>query len=127
VFFEIGHDTKITISYLVCMIVLVNRWFLGKKFNGISIWPFILIRSKEYKKDAFFINHEKIHLRQQLELLIIPFYIWYGLEFLIRLAIYKDRYQAYRNISFEREAYKNEKDLDYLKRRSFWEFVIYFS
>jgi hypothetical protein len=30
---------------------------------------------------------------------------------------------AYRNISFEREAYANEKDLDYLKRRSFFGFL----
>lgn len=68
-------------------------------------------------------NHERIHLRQQLELLIVPFFIWYGVEFLIRLLQYKDRYMAYRNISFEREAYENEKDLDYLQRRSFFRMV----
>lgn len=124
-FFEISHPTKITFSYLVCMFVLVNRWFFSKKFNGIALWPFILVKSRDYKRDTVFINHEKIHLRQQLEMLIIPFYIWYGLEFLIRLLKYKDRYQAYRNISFEREAYQNEKDLDYLKRRSFWRFFLY--
>ena len=109
------------------MFVWVNTWFLRKKFNGISLWPFILVRNREYKNDQVFINHEKIHLRQQLELLIIPFYIWYGLEFLIRLAKYKDRYQAYRNICFEREAYQNEKDLDYLKKRSFWKFILFYN
>jgi len=115
------HGTKIIISYFVGMIVLVNSLLLRKGFNGITLWPFILVRSKDLKEDPIFINHEKIHLRQQLELLIVFFYIWYGLEFLVRLLQYKNRYQAYRNISFEREAYKNEKDLDYLKRRSFWE------
>ena len=109
------------------MFVLVNRWFFSKKFNGIALWPFILVKSKGCKRDAVFINHEKIHLRQQLEMLIIPFYIWYGLEFLIRLAIYKDRYQAYRNICFEREAYQNEKNLNYLKKRPFWKFIKYFN
>ncbi|MEX0995648.1 MAG: hypothetical protein WDZ45_01210 [Flavobacteriaceae bacterium] len=70
-------------------------------------------------------NHERIHLRQQLELLILPFYLWYGLEFLLRLLYFRNRYKAYRNISFEREAYSNEADLYYLKRRKFWAFIGY--
>ena len=119
------HGTKIIISYFVGMIVLVNSLLLRKGFNGITLWPFILVRSKDLKEDPIFINHEKIHLRQQLELLIVFFYIWYGLEFLVRLLQYRNRYQAYRNISFEREAYKNEKDLDYLEKRSFWLFLKY--
>jgi len=69
-----------------------------------------------------FINHEKIHFRQQLELLILPFYIWYFFEFMIRIVQFKDGKKAYRTISFEREAYENEKDLNYLKSRSFWNF-----
>jgi len=32
---------------------------------------------------------------------------------------------AYKNISFEKEAYCNEKDLDYLKRRRPHEFITY--
>jgi len=71
------------------------------------------------------INHEKIHIRQQLELLVVPFFLWYGIEFLIRWLQHKNRFVAYRNISFEREAYANEKDLGYLKRRSFWKFYSY--
>ena len=54
----------------------------------------------------------------QLEVLIIPFYLIYGLEFLIRLVQYKSWKLAYLNISFEREAYCNEKDLEYLYSRS---------
>ena len=71
------------------------------------------------------INHERIHLRQQLELLIIPFYIMYVVEFLIRLLQYRTWKKAYRNISFERECYLNETDLDYLKTRKLWAFVTY--
>jgi hypothetical protein len=56
-------------------------------------------------------------LRQQLELLVIPFFIWYFIEYLFRLIQYKKADLAYRNISFEREAYANEKDLEYLKNR----------
>lgn len=69
------------------------------------------------------LNHERIHLRQQIELLIIPFYLCYGIEFIIRYFQYKNWDKAYRNISFEREAYGNESDLEYLKKRKFWGFL----
>lgn len=68
-------------------------------------------------------NHERIHLRQQLELLIILFYLWYMIEFIYRFVQFGNRYKAYRNISFEREAYSKENDLDYLKSRSFLSFI----
>jgi len=48
------------------------------------------------------------------ELLFIFFYIIYILEWLIRLFINKN---AYKNISFEKEAYSNENNLEYLKTR----------
>jgi len=107
------------------MIILVNRFLLRKKFLGVALWPFVILKYKELKKDEVFLNHERIHLRQQLELLIIPFYIWYSTEFLVRLIQYKKRNIAYRKISFEREAYANEKDLNYLQKRSFFKFIIY--
>ena len=48
-------------------------------------------------------------------MLIIAFYLVYAFEFLVRLIQYKKWHIAYRNISFEREAYYNERNLDYLK------------
>ena len=73
-----------------------------------------------------FLNHERIHLRQQLELLVVPFYLWYLLEYVYHYLRLRDPKRAYRAISFEREAYANEKDLRYLHRRSFWGFLSYF-
>ena len=105
------------------MIILVNRFLLRKNFLGLTLWPFVILKYKELRGDEVFLNHERIHLRQQLELLIIPFFIWYSIEFIIRLSVYKNRSKAYRNISFEREAYKNEKNLQYLNRRFFWRFL----
>jgi hypothetical protein len=107
------------------MIVLVNSFFLRKNFTGIVIWPFVIVRNKRLKEDPVFMNHERIHLRQQLEMLVIPFYIWYVMEYTIRLIKYKNSYDAYKYLSFEREAYAHEKDLDYLKKRSFWGFRNY--
>lgn len=92
-----------------------------------TVFPFMLLKSKTLKENRVLINHEKIHLKQQLELLIIPFFVIYVLEFYIRLLQYNNWKMAYRNISFEREAYENEKDLNYIKRRPLWNFIGYYS
>lgn len=110
---------------LPVMIVLILKYLTPKGFRGITIFPFILLTHREDRGDGVVMNHEKIHIRQQLEMLVVPFFLWYGMEFLIRWIQFKNRFVAYRNISFEREAYANEKDLHYLKQRSFWGFLKY--
>ncbi len=107
------------------MIVLVLKYLTPKGFRGITVFPFVFIVRKEDKKDMIFLNHEKIHIRQQLELVLLPFFIWYGIEFLIRWWQYRNRHTAYRNICFEREAYANETNPDYLSKRPFWYFIHY--
>lgn len=107
------------------MFVIVSRYLIPKGFRGLTLFPFIIVSDIDLKSDVVVVNHEKIHIRQQLELLVFPFFIWYGIEFLIKYVVYKDKNTAYRNISFEREAYANEKDLGYLKQRSFWRFLDY--
>lgn len=60
-------------------------------------------------------RHEgNIHWPQQLELLIIFFYPLYLLEWLIKLPFYGKR--AYKNISFEREAYDHDDDPNYVHK-----------
>ena len=105
--------------------IFISKYLVPKGYLGLTIFPFVFLKSKALKVDAILINHEKIHLRQQLELLILPFYLVYVFEFLIRFIQYKNWHKAYRNISFEREAYANEKYLDYLKQRPFWRFLKY--
>lgn len=85
-----------------------------------AVFPFVLVREKG---DAVLLNHERIHLRQQTELLVLPFFVWYGIDFLIQFIRYRDWNKAYRNVVFEREAYAQEKDLDYLKSRKFCAFL----
>ena len=107
------------------MFVIVSRYLIPKGFRGITLFPFIIVSERDLKQDTVVVNHERIHIRQQLELLILPFFIWYGIEFLVKCLIYKDKKLAYKNISFEREAYANERDLQYLRRRFFWKFLNY--
>lgn len=97
-----------------------------KGYNGLTIFPFVFLKSKRFLKDLVIINHENIHLRQQLELIILPFYLIYSLEFIIQFIKHRNWHIAYRNISFEREAYTNEGDMNYLKKRPFWQFLKYY-
>lgn len=107
------------------MFVVVNKFLLSKNFDGVVLWPFIILKRKALKKNKVFMNHERIHLKQQLELFLVFFFIWYLLEYLIRLIKYNDSYKAYSRISFEREAYANEKELGYISRRKVWGFLKY--
>ncbi len=101
-------------------------WFM--KIGGISLFPFVVLREKYQngskfwiKKGKRIINHESIHYQQQLELLIIPFYVLYILEWFIKLFFYGTK--AYKNISFEREAYTNDEDFDYLNTRKRYNWI----
>lgn len=71
------------------------------------------------------INHERIHTAQQRELLFVPFYLLYVLEWLVRLCLLRDFNRAYMNISFEREAYSHGRDLTYLQRRRHYAWLSY--
>lgn len=95
--------------------------------NAMAIFPFILLQKNAQKQDKVLINHEKIHLQQQLELLIFPFYFLYLLSYLINLVKYKNHYQAYLNIVFEKEAYHFEKQLDYLTKRKLYNWINFYS
>ena len=107
------------------MIVIVFKYVVPKGFRGFTFFPFVFLSDKKDKSHMVLLNHERIHIKQQLELLIVLFFVWYFVEYLVRLIQYKDKRVAYYNISFEREAYANEKDLHYLKQRSFWSFLKY--
>ena len=108
------------------MIVIVFKYLTPKWVRGITLFPFIVLSEKLDRNNAVLLNHESIHIRQQIEMLVLPFFIIYITEYLIGYLKYKNSNLAYRNISFEREAYANEKDLHYLKQRSFWRFLKYY-
>jgi len=96
------------------------KFFFGN-IIGISLYPFGIYTND---KSPIIINHEKIHWKQQIEMLIFPFYIWYFIELLIR-RINKNNYESYMSLLFERESYNNENDLDYLKTRKHFAWIKY--
>ena len=100
------------------------------KIAGISLFPFVVMREryledlpywKERRKKT--VNHETIHFQQQLECLVIPFYIIYILEYLFKAIYYFSIKKAYYNISFEKEAFANDKNFEYLKTRKRYNWI----
>jgi hypothetical protein len=107
-------------------------------YKCINLFGILFVKSNA-KIDDVTINHEAIHSKQFIELMILfavvtvfirwwmplfsPlfFYIWYVIEWVIRLP----KGNAYRNISFEREAYANQGDFSYLKGRKMFNFLKY--
>jgi hypothetical protein len=107
------------------MFILVTKYLIPKGYRGLAVFPFVFVKYRLDKENGTFVNHERIHLRQQLEMLVIPFFIWYFMEFLIRFMQFKKWSLAYQNISFERESHANENDFEYLNQRSFFAFLKY--
>jgi len=76
-------------------------WILPKNVIAITLMPFGMY-FRDYDVSLATLMHEGIHKDQQEEMLYIFFYLWYFVEWLIKLVIY-GKY-AYWNLSFEREA-----------------------
>ncbi len=97
--------------------IRVNKKLVPKGYNGITLYPFIFFKSEEHKENKQIVNHEKIHIEQQKELLVVFFFLIYVLHFVWNYFKFRNWDKAYRNIIFEKEAYGNERNLTYLKTR----------
>jgi len=107
------------------MFVIVAKYLIPKGYRGLTVFPFVFLKFRFDSANKVLINHERIHIRQQLELLVLPFFVWYVVEYAVRLLQYKNANLAYRNISFEREAYGNEHNLNYVEKRTYFSFFKY--
>jgi hypothetical protein len=106
---------KISESKLIRLITWEN-------VSAICLAPFgIFVRDNKFTLEL--INHEMIHWQQQKELLFIFFYIWYFIEWILRKIFTMG--DAYANISFEKEAYFNQSDINYICKRKKYSFIKY--
>lgn len=110
------------------MKIVYNKYIPFKGYKCINLFGVLFVRNGKTLKETD-ITHEQIHTAQMKEMLYIFFYLWYVLEWLIRLPFYKfDMHKAYKNISFEREAYMFEDITNYPNvRRAYRWFWFLFS
>lgn len=110
------------------MKIFVNKILPPKGFIAINLFGLLFVRKSYVSRlSERVILHESIHTAQMVEMLFVFFYLFYLLEWLywsVRKLFNRD-ISPYRSISFEREAYENDMNADYLKRRklySAWRF-----
>lgn len=112
------------------MKIIRNNIIPPPGFKAINILGILFVR-KNALIGSITINHESIHTRQGRELLWIGFYLLYLIEWLFRLiqvfVVLKkfSSHLAYRRISFEREAYENQDNMEYNKSRKRFSFIKY--
>ncbi len=110
-------------------IVIVNPKLLDRlsifiNIGAITLFPFIIHRGTMH---VYTYNHEKIHLRQQAELLLIGFYALYVMWWAWGRLKGLSGAEAYMAIPFEREAYDNDVNLEYLQSRKAFSWTNYIS
>lgn len=98
---------------LSAMKVIYNKFIPFKGFAAINLFGVLFVRNEVCLSERL-LNHEKIHTAQMKELGYIGFYLIYLIEWLVRLFMPGN---AYRNISFEREAYRYDIYKHYLECR----------
>lgn len=103
------------------MKVIYNRLIPFKGYKAINIFGVTFVREGCIFTSVDY-THESIHTEQMKDLLYIGFYMWYIIEWVIRLF---GKGNAYRNISFEREAYANQQKTYYLNSRKRFAFFKY--
>lgn len=100
----------------------INKFIPFPGFRCVNLFGVLFVRG-EKELSASTLNHEAIHTAQWKELLYIGFILWYVIEWIIRLIICWNTHDAYRNMSFEREAYDNDQNLSYLQTRKRFAFI----
>ena len=99
------------------MKVIYNRLVPFRGFTAINLMGIVFARVEYRPLSAAIQQHEAIHTAQMKETAFLGFYLIYIAEWLWGLLRLRDALAAYRAIRFEREAYRNMADPNYLNQR----------
>lgn len=93
------------------------EWLVGYHLCGVTL-PFVALVDRDVFDIETVINHHKIALRQQLELLVVFYYIILAFEYLRNRYVFKmEPLDAYANTSLARECFLFEGEKYYLRKR----------
>lgn len=106
----------------------IATWLNGNTIEvaALALFPFIIVR-RETTWDSPLYNHEHIHFRQQLELLVVFWYLLYAFDYVVNRLQGYGHADAYFRIRLEQEAYENQGHPFYLvdrKRFSWWRYKL---
>ncbi len=87
-------------------ILIHTHHFPPRDYSAITLFPFVFYNSPRLTDRDM--RHEMVHIWQQLTLLVVFFYLLYFIFWLVGLLRFRSHNLAYRNIPFERSAYRLE-------------------
>jgi hypothetical protein len=96
------------------------NWFVrlltANYLESVTIAPFgIYSKNHNNNNNKIRINKSKIRWAQQIEMYIIFYYLWYFIEWTMRIPT--DKINSFKNLSMEKEVDLNMNNLEYLKTR----------
>lgn len=108
--------------------IVKNKILPVKGFGSMTLFNLLLTRQDHVGQQT--INHETTHLEQAFDFHLwyfgfIIFYIWYILEWILKLPSALFGYRPYYSISFEQEAYRNQSNPNYLNERKHFAWLKY--
>ena len=114
------------------MKIIRNNIIPVKGFKAINLFGVLFVRGNAVISEKT-LRHEHIHTMQMREMLYVPFYLWYGVEYVIRFFgwLFEEEKpcnpndKPYDRMSFEKEAYGNEHDVEYPKTRKHYSWFKY--
>ena len=95
------------------MRVIKTKHFPFNGYKAINLFGIIFTKGELSNKE---LNHEMLY---------IFFYIWYGIEYLIIRLFHIKQHDAYKDVSFEEEAYNNDDNLNYISERKHYTWTKY--
>jgi hypothetical protein len=97
----------------------------AKSAKACAFFLFIFVRNDKYATPIF-INHERIHIRQQLETLLVGSWLLELFEDLYSRIFLKMKYpEYYLYRATEQEAYRNQHNLLYLETRPWFNIYLF--
>ena len=105
------------------MKIIYNNLIPMKGYKAVNLFGVLFAREGARLTDID-IRHEEIHTAQMKETLYVIFYLWYAVEWIIRVIANGFKpHDAYRALLFEQEAYRHQGEEGYLEKRELWSFI----
>lgn len=118
--------------YMKELKISYSKIFPVKGYHAITLFDHMIIRNefKDVPVKKQYINHELIHANQARDFGLgfcgyFIFYLWYLIEWLLKLPSWLFGGKPYYSVSFEQEAYNREFDYTYLEDRKKFEWLKY--
>lgn len=107
-------------------LVKICSKIFGFSCGAFTVFPFIFVRDRKILNNREYINHERIHIYQYMETLVVGLVVIALCEYIYaRIFLKMKSLDAYYFMSHEQEAHQNDTDMEYIKQRKCFSLFYY--